>query len=77
MGKLILRELSSRLLTPLAKRGNEIFLPRFIQSVLNYKNSELIELPLINKQKLAYSKSVSKTILGHLDAKNKVGVTLG
>ena len=76
VGKLILRELSTRLTEPISRRGNEIFLPRFIQSILNSKNSELINLPGIDKSRVALSKSVSKIIFGTLDKKNKVNVDL-
>ena len=53
----------------LAKRGNEILFPRFIQSVLNFKNSKLIELEGMNAQRIGYSKSMSKILFGTLDAK--------
>ena len=59
------------------KRGNEIFFPRFIQSVLNYKNAQLIELEGIDAHRIGYSKTMSKVLFGSLDAKNKVDVPLG
>ena len=48
VGKLIMNELTGRLGKSPAKRGNEIFFPRFIQSVLNYKNAQLIDLEEID-----------------------------
>ena len=36
IGKLMMKELSSMLGKSPAKRGNEIFFPRFIQSVLSF-----------------------------------------
>lgn len=62
---------------PLSKRGKEIFLPRFIQAILNYKLVNLIELPGIKKTKISYAKSVSKTLFSYLNSKNKVDVALG
>ena len=44
VGRLIIKDLVGRFGKSPAKRGNEIFFPRFIQSVLNFKNSKLIEL---------------------------------
>ncbi|MGI4673403.1 hypothetical protein ACR2XN_28470, partial [Klebsiella pneumoniae] len=61
---MILEELCQRLGSSIKKRGNEIFLPRFIQSVLNYKDSELIKLDGMDKNKIGYSKSMSKILFG-------------
>ena len=70
------KEISSKLGKSPAKRGNETFFPRFIQSILNFKNEQLIGLVGINKQRNGYSKIMSKVLFGTLDAKNQVGVTL-
>ena len=59
-----------------AKRGTKIFFPRFIQSVLNFKIAQLIELEGIDKQRIGYSKTMSKVLFGTLDAKNQVDVPL-
>ena len=59
-----------------AKRGNKIFFPIFIQSVLNFKNDQLIELVGINKQRIGYIKTMSIVLFGTLDAKNQVDVPL-
>ena len=58
------------------KRGNEIFFPRFIQSILNFKNDQFIEIMGTNKQRIGYSKTMSKVLFGTLDAKNQVDVPL-
>ena len=76
VGRLIIKELVGRLGKSPAKRGNEIFFPRFIQFVLNFKNSKLIELEGMNAQRIGYSKSMSKILFGTLDAKNTVDVPL-
>ena len=76
VGRLIIKELVGRLGKSPAKRGNEIFFPRFIQSVLNFKNSKLTELEGMNAQRIGYSKSMSKIVFGTLDAKNIVDVPL-
>lgn len=76
VGKLILKELVTRLGKSPAKRGNEIFIQTFIQFFLNFKNDVLIELPRTNRNKIRYSKSMSKVLFGTLDAKNQVDVPL-
>ena len=77
VGRLIMKELRGRLGKSPAKRGNEIFFPRFIQSVLNFKNDKLIELEGIDKHRIGYNKTMSKVLFGTLDAKNQVDVPLG
>lgn len=72
MGKFILEELG----TNLKNRGNEIFFTGFIQYVRNIKNSKLIELPNINKNRTGYSKSISKVLFGTLNSGNKLDVPL-
>ena len=77
VGNLIMNELTCGLGKLTAKRGNEIFFPRFIQSVLNYKNAQLIDLEGIDTQIIGYSKTISKVLFGSWDAKNHVDVPLG
>ena len=72
-----MKELTRRLGKSPAKRGNEIFFPRFIQYVLNLKNDKLIELEGRDKHRIGYSKKMSKVLFGTLDAKNQVDVPLG
>ena len=74
--RLIIKELVGRLGKTTSKRGNEIFFPRFIQSVLNFQNSKLVKLEGMNAQRIWYSKSMSKILFGTLDAKNTVDVPL-
>ena len=75
--RLIIKELTGRLGKSSAKRGNEIFFPRFIQFVLNFKNDKLIELEGIDKNRIKYNKTMPQIHFGTLDAKNQVDVPLG
>ena len=77
VGRLIMKELTWRLGKSPAKRGNEIFFPRFIQSVLNFKNDKLIELEGIDTHRIGYNKTMSKVLFGTLDAKNQIDIPLG
>lgn len=74
MGKLILKELVTILGKSPAKKGNEFFLPYFIQSILNYKNNDLIEFPGMNKQRIGYTKLMYKVLFETLDTRNQVDV---
>ena len=76
VGKLILKELSTRLISPMDRRGNEIFLPHFIQSILDHKSKDLNKLEGVDESKFDVSKSVSKIIFGTLDKRNQVNVEL-
>lgn len=71
IGKLIMTELCQRLSSSLNKRGNEIFLPHFIQSVLNFKNTTLIELSGMSKQRIGYPKFMSKILFGSFDSRTR------
>ena len=76
VGKLIMHEICGKLGKNTTKRGNDILFPRFIQSVLNYLDANLTELPGLDKTRIGYSKSMSKVIFGNLDSRNDVNVRL-
>ena len=76
VGNLIMQELCGRLGQKTAKKGMDIFFPRFIQSVINFINTEVIESPGIDKQRIGYPKSMTKLIFGNLDTRNDVDVRL-
>ena len=77
VGNLMMKELIGRLGKSPKKRGNEIFFPRFIQSILNYKNNAFIKIEGIKAQRIGYSKTMSKVLFGSSDTKNQVDVPLG
>ncbi|KAL8100589.1 hypothetical protein AgCh_032737 [Apium graveolens] len=61
---------------PLESRGKEIFLPRFIMSVLNYKVNDIHMLEGVNRTLIGNCKQVSKILFGSLLTKNKIPVSL-
>ncbi|KAL8112705.1 hypothetical protein AgCh_020140 [Apium graveolens] len=65
-----------RLIMPLASRGKEIFLPRFIMAALNYKVHDIHMLNGIDITQIGNCTQVSKVIFGSLMTKNKVAVSL-
>ncbi|KAK1394320.1 hypothetical protein POM88_013376 [Heracleum sosnowskyi] len=76
VGAIVLKELAQRLGRTVRGRGNEIFYPRFLQCILNYLDANVHELEGIDKNKMAYSKSMSKILFGSLDTRNQVHVIL-
>lgn len=67
--ELIIEELVGRLLDTPQGKDIEIFLPRFIQTILNFKNDKFNEFSGINKSKIVYSKPMSKVLFGTLDSR--------
>lgn len=60
--KMVLAELAIRLTMPPATQSKEIFFPRFIIRILNYKYEYIHDLPGIGKTKYEESTTIGKVI---------------